>query len=197
VQQELAVSNRQNRCVAECFRTWQQTEFHGQASELGRSHLSLPYIGAPLGAGRYHSNDTASSPAPRASASTKARRSLGSAARGRIAAGDRIALPSLSWNRPSNCLRAQRVTPPSVTQHTLRAHLAGKGRIAETRLDSRLQNTQYTIPTNDEGVDGLPCSWPRRPLWSSRTEPQPVQLDGPLRALVCAAATHARRARGL
>ncbi|EAT92472.1 hypothetical protein SNOG_00977 [Parastagonospora nodorum SN15] len=51
-----------------------------------RSRLSLPYIGVPLGIIGYHSNDTASSPPPRQPVPTKARRALGPAARGRIAA---------------------------------------------------------------------------------------------------------------
>ncbi|EMD65686.1 hypothetical protein COCSADRAFT_308504 [Bipolaris sorokiniana ND90Pr] len=51
------------------------------------SVLSLRYIGAvPLGVGGYHSNDTASSPAPRASAPTKGAAALAPVACGRFGA---------------------------------------------------------------------------------------------------------------
>ncbi|OAL05893.1 hypothetical protein IQ06DRAFT_73159 [Phaeosphaeriaceae sp. SRC1lsM3a] len=80
VQQSVAVSNRQDECVAECFRAWQASDIDWHASTI--TPVSPIYWPAP-GSPRYHSNDTASSPARRDSAPTKARRALGSAARER------------------------------------------------------------------------------------------------------------------
>ena len=46
VQQRVAVSTRQDECVAGCFGAWQPTEIDWHAWDIT---LSLPYIGSPLG----------------------------------------------------------------------------------------------------------------------------------------------------
>lgn len=68
-----------------------------------RSLLSLVHIGAPLDAGGYHSNDTASSTQTRALHILKTLLPA-SAGRGRLAAELDCAVPNLLWNPPSNYL---------------------------------------------------------------------------------------------
>jgi hypothetical protein len=62
---QLAVSNRQDECAAECFGAWQPSEIDWHASTI--APVSAIYWRCPWGAGGYHSNDTASSPVPRES----------------------------------------------------------------------------------------------------------------------------------
>jgi hypothetical protein len=57
-------------CVAERSCTW-QTEFHQHSTRRGQEVLSLSNTCAPLDAGGYHSNDTASRPPLRSSTPTK------------------------------------------------------------------------------------------------------------------------------
>lgn len=99
------------------------------------------------------------------------------------------ALPSLLWNCPSNCLRAPLVTPPSVTTHTPRAHLAGKGRTPANTCPGDFAVRRPQTNTHDNEGIGLPCSWRARAgsplLWR----------DGPLRARVYTAARPDPRSR--
>lgn len=159
-----------------------------------RSLLSLPYIGAPLGAGGYHSNDTAPSPPPRASAPTKDAAPLAQQPVDGLLLQIERALPSLPWNRPVQlpAIAARHAACPSrrlpVTEHHPRAHAGGgRERIAQTHHEQTGR------------VDGLPPSpSPSRPLSRSCREPLPRRR--PLSAGLCAAATHARpgpRSRGL
>jgi hypothetical protein len=108
--------------------------------------------------------------------------------------------------------------PARASSHAASRHPAhseriwrGKGSIADTHPDRHQQLQLYTDTrihkAYDEGVFGFPCSRPWaagtcRPLWSSRTgpQPEPVRRHGPLGAIVCTAATNARpgpRSRGL
>lgn len=84
------------------------------------SHQSLPYIGVPLECGGYHSNDTASSPPPRDSAPTKARRALGSAARGRIAA-------AIALRAAESVVESTVQLPTSASSHAADRHPAHEG----------------------------------------------------------------------
>jgi hypothetical protein len=72
----------------------------------------------PLGASGYHSNDTASSPRPRESDLLKPYVPSDQQLVDELLVPSYCALPSLSWNRASNCLRAHSVTLPTVTQCT-------------------------------------------------------------------------------
>jgi hypothetical protein len=83
VQRRVAVSNRQDEFVAECLCAWQPSEFDWHALEI--TPVSPIYWLAPgnppVSQQRHSFQPTATD-----SASTKARRALGSTARGRIAA---------------------------------------------------------------------------------------------------------------
>ncbi|KAF2032259.1 hypothetical protein EK21DRAFT_61365 [Setomelanomma holmii] len=85
------------------------------------SHQSLPYIDGAPRAGGYHSNDTASSPAPRDSIPTKARRALGSAARGRIAA-------AIALRAAESVVESTVQLPASASSHAADRHPAHRER---------------------------------------------------------------------
>jgi hypothetical protein len=108
----------------------QSTLVPGRANSTStrpRALLSLSNTCVPLEAGRYHSNDTASSPPPRISAPTKRRcRPLLEELVDDCCWTRLCVLPSLSWNQPSNCQPLTPVTPPTVAQAQFRTHAEGE-----------------------------------------------------------------------
>lgn len=206
VQQRPAVSNRQDRCVAECFVPGRRLNSTGTPR---RSHcLShiLAYPWEPRGI-----TATTQLPAHRRGPLHILKPDDPSIQQLVDELLLEIALRAAESAVESPVQLPARASSHAADRHPARTHtthytLRGKGGLQTHVLADclRLDYCPQISTRNDEGVDGLPCSRPRaracRPIWSSRTEPWPVRSHGPLSAVVCAAATHARpgpRSRGL
>jgi hypothetical protein len=149
VQRSVAVSNRQDECVAGCLCAWQPSEIDWHALEITPvSPIYWLAPGSPWVSQQRHSFQ----PTATDSTSTKARRALGSAARGRIAAEIADAADiCCGIDHPITPAHSQSRRPrlPS-TQSWHRTHWWGKGEQLQRRaFPDRRSSTPLPRIAND------------------------------------------------